>query len=91
MMGYLHHRNQQATIQTFSPPRLVVKHLPAHLPAFTVEIVVQGMILRAIISEFPREKRREGWGYCYLKCRFPGQPELTESDSLEGEAGEMHF
>lgn len=91
MSNITYSHNTLWSIQTFSPPRLVVKHLPTHLPAFTVEIVVQGMILRAIISEFPREKRREGWGYCYLKCRFPGQPELTESDSLEGEAGEMHF
>ena len=45
-------------MQTLFPPKSVVKHLPA----FTVETVAQSMILRAIVSEFPRERKKVGGG-----------------------------
>lgn len=67
-------------MQTLFPPKSVVKHLPA----FTVETVAQSMILRAIVSEFPRERKKVGVEVLLFKYRFPGQPELSESNSLEG-------
>lgn len=60
------------------------KSILKHLPAFTVETVAQSMILRAIVSEFPRGKKEGRVEVLLFKCRFPGQPELTESNSLEG-------
>lgn len=72
---------------TLSPPKSVVKPLPA----FTVETVAQSMILRAIVSEFPRERKKVGVEVLLFKCSFPGQPELTESNSLEGSLGRCVF
>lgn len=45
-------------MQTLFTPKSILKHLPA----FTVETVAQSMILRAIVSEFPRERKKVGDG-----------------------------
>lgn len=56
-----------------------------------METVAQSMILRAIVSEFPRERKKVGVEVLLFKCSFPGQPELTESNSLEGSLGRCVF
>lgn len=73
-----------------SPLQNWLLNIYQHVSASTIETVAHSMIFRSTVSEFPREKRRWGWKCCW-KCRFLGQPELTGSDSLEGDPEEMHF